>query len=123
MQAYPEVPRLWYAAIAAIAFTFLSISIYLFPTQLPFWGLLIAVLISAALSIPLALIQAISNQQISFSVMHELIAGYILPGRPVANMIFKCVALMGVSGHVYHDVLYLTLFNNRQLRQHSLQAT
>ena len=42
-----------------------------------------------ALTIPIGAIQAISNQEVQLNVITELIIGYILPGRPIANMIFK----------------------------------
>ena len=35
------------------------------------------------------MIQAITNQQIGLNVITELVAGYILPGKPLAMMIFK----------------------------------
>ena len=41
------------------------------------------------------MIQAITNQQVPTQVMHELIIGYILPGRPFANMLFKSLAFTG----------------------------
>ena len=39
--------------------------------------------------IPIGMIQAITNQQIGLNVVTELIIGYMLPGRPVAMMLFK----------------------------------
>jgi len=77
-----------------ISFSFLCIAIKFIPTQLPIWAVVIAILLSFILSIPLSILQAISNQQISTQVMLELIAGYMLPGRPIANMIFKTVGYM-----------------------------
>ena len=35
------------------------------------------------------MIQAITNQQVGLNVITELIIGYLLPGRPVAMMMFK----------------------------------
>jgi len=35
------------------------------------------------------MLQAITNQQVPTQVMQEMIAGYILPGRPIANTLFK----------------------------------
>ena len=35
------------------------------------------------------MIQAITNQQIGLNVITELIIGYMLPGRPIAMMLFK----------------------------------
>ena len=40
-------------------------------------------------TIPIGVISAISNQQVQLNVISELTVGYILPGRPIANMIFK----------------------------------
>ena len=40
-------------------------------------------------TIPIGIIQAITNQQIALNVITELIIGYMLPGKPVAMMMFK----------------------------------
>jgi OPT family oligopeptide transporter len=97
MQAYPEVPQLWYAVMGVISFILMVITVEIFPTQLPIWALVIALLLASLLTIPVGMLQAITNQQITLQVMHELIAGYMVPGRPVANMIFKCVAFIGTN--------------------------
>ena len=62
------------------------------PTQLPLWAAVIGILLSFSLAIPLSMFTAISSQPMPTNVMYELIAGYMLPGRPIANMIFKTVA-------------------------------
>jgi OPT family small oligopeptide transporter len=97
MQAYPEVPHLWYAVLGIISFVLVVVTVEIFPTQLPIWALVIALLLASLLTIPVGMLQAITNQQITLQVMHELIAGYMVPGRPVANMIFKCVAFIGTN--------------------------
>jgi OPT oligopeptide transporter protein len=40
-------------------------------------------------TIPIGVIQAITNQQVGLNVITELIIGYALPGRPIAMMLFK----------------------------------
>jgi OPT family oligopeptide transporter len=40
------------------------------------------------------MLQAITNQQVPTQKMHELIAGYMLPGRPSANILFKTIAFI-----------------------------
>jgi OPT family small oligopeptide transporter len=97
MQVYPEVPHWWYASIGVVTVIFLLVSISVFHTGLPIWAAIIALIFATILAIPLAMIQAITNQSISFNVMHEVVAGYMVPGKPVANMIFKAIALMGSS--------------------------
>jgi OPT family oligopeptide transporter len=91
MQYYPEVPMWWYGIIFIISFAFLCIAIKSIPTQLPIWAAVIAIFISFTLFIPLSILQAVTCQQVGTAVMHELIAGYMLPGRPIANTIFKTV--------------------------------
>lgn len=94
MMHYPEVPFWWYGVVGAIAFAFFCTAISIFPTQFPIWAAIVGILLASVLSIPLAMLQAITNQQVPTQVMHELIAGYMLPGRPVANMLFKTIAFM-----------------------------
>jgi OPT family oligopeptide transporter len=40
-------------------------------------------------TIPVGVIQAITNQHVGLNVLSELIIGYVLPGRPIAMMMFK----------------------------------
>ena len=94
MLAYPEVPMWWYIAVGVISFAVFCVSIEIYPTRLPIWAAVFGVVISGIAALPLAILQAITNQQVAVQVLDELIAGYILPGRPVANTIFKTVSLM-----------------------------
>ena len=88
---YPEVPLWWYGMIGVISFAFLCITTKIIPTQLPIWAAVMAILLSFIFSIPHCMLLAIANQQVYLQVMYELIAGYMLPGRPIANTIFKTV--------------------------------
>ncbi|KAJ6596670.1 OPT oligopeptide transporter [Mycena sp. CBHHK59/15] len=97
MQAYPEVPSWWYAIVAVVSTLFILVAIEIFPTRLPIWAALLALFIAVAVSLPLAMIQAITNQTVGLNVMEELLAGYLLPGRPVANMVFKAICFAGSS--------------------------
>jgi OPT family oligopeptide transporter len=40
-------------------------------------------------TIPIGVILAIANQAVGLNVVTELIIGYLLPGRPIAMMLFK----------------------------------
>jgi hypothetical protein len=66
-----------------------AVTIEIWPTEVPIWGLLLALSIAAFYIIPTGMIQAITNQQIGLNVIAELIAGYALPGKPLALMVFK----------------------------------
>lgn len=95
MQAYKEVPWYWYAAVGVICFAFLCVAVEIFPTQMPIWAVVIAIMLACAVAIPLAMLQAITNQSMPIQVMHEFVGGYMLPNRPIANSIFKTIAFIG----------------------------
>jgi OPT family oligopeptide transporter len=91
MQYYPQVPMWWYIITGVISFAFICTTIEIFPTHLPIWAAIIGILIAFSLAIPIMTLQAISNQPAPTPVMYELIAGYMLPGRPIANAMFKTI--------------------------------
>ncbi|KAH9994472.1 OPT oligopeptide transporter [Russula vinacea] len=79
MARYPQV----------VVFSISAVTIEVWPTEVPIWGLLTALCISAFYIVPAGMIQAITNQQIGLNVITELVAGYAFPGKPLAMMIFK----------------------------------
>jgi len=66
----------------------------IYPTELPVWALLLSLLLAAIVSVPTGMLQAVTNQPIMTQVVDEVICGYMLPGRPIANMIFKATAFV-----------------------------
>ena len=58
----------------------------IYPTNLNWWSFLLAVGISFAFSLPIGIIQAITNTQIGLNVLTEFVYGYIQPGKPLALM-------------------------------------
>ncbi|KLO10280.1 OPT oligopeptide transporter [Schizopora paradoxa] len=89
MSGYRQVPEWWYGCVFLSMFVFGVVSIEVWPTQFPVWAFIVALIIAFVYVIPIGMIQAITNQQIGLNVITELIIGYMLPGRPVAMMMFK----------------------------------
>ncbi|KAK7065013.1 sexual differentiation process protein isp4 [Favolaschia claudopus] len=89
MSRYPQVPEWWYLVLFLGMFVLGIISIEVWPTQMPVWAFVLALIIAFTYVIPIGMIQAITNQQVGLNVITELIIGYALPGRPVAMMMFK----------------------------------
>ena len=56
--------------------------------QLPWYGLLLALGITAVMFVPVGIVMAITNQHSSLYLICQLICGVVFPGRPVANMVF-----------------------------------
>ncbi|KAI5124229.1 hypothetical protein M0805_005078 [Coniferiporia weirii] len=97
MSNYRQVPDYWYLVVFATMFVFAIVSIEIWPTQMPVWALTLALAVAFVYTIPIGIIQAITNQQIAINVIGELIVGYALPGKPVAMMMFKTYAYIGVT--------------------------
>ena len=104
MLAYPEAPHWWFAVLGAMAVISIFIAVDLMPESgLPVWAALVAILIAAILALPLALLQAKTNQLVGLNVSAELLAGFVLPGKPIANMIFKTIVVSGTQQAVTYS--------------------
>ncbi|KAJ3558412.1 hypothetical protein NM688_g940 [Phlebia brevispora] len=89
MTAYSEVPHWWYGILFVVSLAFGIVGIEIFPTGFPVWAYFISILIPFALMLPTGIIRAITNQWITLSLLADLIGGYVVPGKPVAHMLFK----------------------------------
>ncbi|KAL8825618.1 MAG: hypothetical protein Q9170_007725 [Blastenia crenularia] len=88
MRNYDDVPVSWYLAtfLAMLAIGIFVVEYY--PVYLPWYGLLLALSITAVLFIPVGIVMAITNQHSSLYLICQIICGTVFPGRPVANMVF-----------------------------------
>lgn len=55
---------------------------YINKSQLPWWGVVMAIVMSTLLSLPLNMITAITGTGFGLNVFAEMICGFILPGLP-----------------------------------------
>ncbi|KAJ1559574.1 hypothetical protein HK405_010116, partial [Cladochytrium tenue] len=97
MEVYPAVPVLWYIALQVVCVVAAVAVCEWGGFDLPWWGVLSAVLLSSILIIPVGTIQAISGQQLVMNVPAEFLMGLILPGRMVAVMAFKTLSSQSMS--------------------------
>lgn len=59
MRVYPEVPQLWYAALYVVMAVLSAFVCEVYLKQLPWWGLVIALAIGWALTLPICTMRAI----------------------------------------------------------------
>ncbi|KAG8165528.1 hypothetical protein KVR01_004080 [Diaporthe batatas] len=97
MRKYPEAPTWWYMSLFVLMLAIGFVAVLAFPTNLTWWAFLLAVGISFCFSLPIGIIQAITNNQIGLNVLTEFVFGYIQPGRPLALMIFKTFGYITMS--------------------------
>ncbi|KAG6004645.1 hypothetical protein E4U21_000869 [Claviceps maximensis] len=94
MRKYKEAPEWWFMFIFVVSFAFGMVACLAWDTHLPWWAYIVSILIGAVLFIPIGMVQAITNQQTGLNIITEMIIGYMLPGRPVAMMLFKSYGYM-----------------------------
>lgn len=97
MRKYVEAPTWWYMSLFVLMLGIGFVTVLAYPTNLTWWAFLLAVLISFVFSLPIGIIQAVTNNQIGLNVLTEFVYGYIQPGRPLALMIFKTFGYITMS--------------------------
>ncbi|KAL0443052.1 UNVERIFIED_CONTAM: Oligopeptide transporter 3 [Sesamum latifolium] len=88
MKSYKQVPQWWYL-ILLIGKSLLMSFVWKEDVQLPWWGMLFAFGLAWIVTLPIGVIQATTNQQPGYDIIAQFIIGYILPGKPIANLLFK----------------------------------
>ncbi|KAG0242481.1 hypothetical protein BGW41_004049 [Actinomortierella wolfii] len=101
MKIYPEVPQLWYAIFYVIMAGLAVFTVEYYNLQLPWWGLLLSLFIGFVLTLPIGVMNAVTGYGPGLNVITELVCGYILPGKPIANMVFKCYGYMAMYQCTY----------------------
>ncbi|KAJ7471298.1 small oligopeptide transporter, partial [Mycena galericulata] len=97
MTNYPGVPDWYYACIFVVTFIFACVCIECWDTGMTIWALILALCVALLYVIPVGMIQAITNRQIGLNVLTELLVGFLIPGRPVAMMMFKTYGYITMS--------------------------
>ncbi|CAG7986425.1 unnamed protein product [Penicillium nalgiovense] len=88
MRRYKDAPLTWYLLVFITMLAIAIFTVEYYPTHLPWYGLLLALVITCVFFIPVGIIMAVTNQHSSLYLICQLLCGIVFPGRPVANMIF-----------------------------------
>ncbi|KAI0868299.1 OPT family small oligopeptide transporter [Hypoxylon argillaceum] len=89
MKKYKDSPDWWYMILFVVMIG-LSFAVCTgWPTGFPAWAYVICILIPIIWTIPIGIVQAITNIQIGLNILTEFVIGYLLPGHPLAMMMFK----------------------------------
>jgi len=86
---YKHVPEWWFAVLFVLTLGIALASVLAYDTHLSWWAFFVALIIAIVFSVPIGMIQAITNIQLGLNVITEFIIGYMQPGRPIAMMLFK----------------------------------
>ncbi|KAL6869989.1 hypothetical protein ACO1O0_001324 [Amphichorda felina] len=97
MRKYKEAPTWWYMSLFGVMLVLGFVTVLAYPTNLTWWAFLLAVAIAFGFSLPIGIIEAITNNRIGLNVLTEFVYGYVQPGRPLALMIFKTFGYVTMS--------------------------
>ncbi|XP_058070625.1 oligopeptide transporter 3-like [Magnolia sinica] len=91
MKNYKDVPQWWFLIllVGSVALSLLMSFVWKKDVQLPWWGMLFAFGLAWIITLPIGVIQATTNQQPGYDIIAQFIIGYIMPGKPIANLLFK----------------------------------
>ncbi|KAI0001085.1 OPT oligopeptide transporter protein-domain-containing protein [Russula vinacea] len=106
MQNYPEVPDWWYASVFVFFFCLAIVAAEVWNTGMPVWALVLSIMLPIIYVLPSGFIYAMTGQAVSLNLLAEIIPGTLLPGQPIANMIFKVysVQTLGESTSFIQDL-------------------
>ncbi|KAL6698383.1 OPT oligopeptide transporter domain-containing protein [Trichoderma pleuroticola] len=101
MKKYRDAEDWWYAAlfIGMVAISFGIVAGW--DTGFPVWAYIVCLLLPIVWLIPIGIIQAITNIQLGLNVLTEFIIGYMVPGRPLAMMMFKNYGYISMAQALY----------------------
>ncbi|KAI1079611.1 small oligopeptide transporter [Whalleya microplaca] len=101
MKKYRDAEDWWYLALFVIMIGLSFVVCCAWPTGFPAWAYVVCIIIPLVWTIPVGIVQAITNIQLGLNVLTEFIVGYMLPGRPIAMMMFKNYGYICMSQALY----------------------
>ncbi|KAI3320748.1 OPT family small oligopeptide transporter [Xylariaceae sp. AK1471] len=93
MKKYKDSPDWWYLVLLVIMIGLSFAVCTAWPTGFPAWAYVICIIIPIIWTIPIGIIQAMTNIQIGLNVLTEFVVGYLLPGHPLAMMNYGFIAM------------------------------
>ncbi|KAF9227496.1 OPT superfamily oligopeptide transporter [Gyrodon lividus] len=88
MLKYPDAPDSWYYVVFVLSLVVALVVIYKSNSTLPWWGFVIAVVLAIVSILFFGALFAITGIALSIQTFVQMIAGYLHPGKPMANMYF-----------------------------------
>ncbi|KAI8209324.1 Sexual differentiation process protein isp4 [Colletotrichum sp. SAR 10_76] len=101
MKKYRDAEDWWYLALFVVMVAMSFGVVAGWPTGFPAWAYVVCILIPVFWLIPIGIVQAITNIQLGLNVLTEFIIGYMVPGRPLAMMMFKNYGYICMSQALY----------------------
>ncbi|KAF8518212.1 OPT oligopeptide transporter protein-domain-containing protein [Gautieria morchelliformis] len=97
MSHYPEVPDWWYLSVFLLFFCLAIVAVEVWHTNVPIWALMLALVLPIVYVLPSGFIFAMTGQPITLNLPAQILPGLLLPGNPLANMVFKSYSVQTLN--------------------------
>ncbi|KAJ4128532.1 hypothetical protein NW765_012918 [Fusarium oxysporum] len=97
MLDYDEVPNSWYFVILLSSIIIGLACLYAMKSTLPWWGFILAIIFLVVFLIFFGAQYAITGFGFNLQPIFQMLAGYMFPGRPLANMYFTSYTYNALS--------------------------
>ncbi|EED24656.1 conserved hypothetical protein [Talaromyces stipitatus ATCC 10500] len=87
---YIEVPLWWWTAVLAVCWAVGLGCLYALESTLPWWGFILATLFTFVFTLFFGAQYGMTGFQFNLQPIFQMLAGYMFPGRPLANFYFTC---------------------------------
>ncbi|KZV84366.1 small oligopeptide transporter [Exidia glandulosa HHB12029] len=89
MRVYAEVPEWWYSIMLVVAIVFGLVGLLAYPTRTSVSALFFGIVISFLFVVPVGIIYAVANVEVTLNVLAEFVGGAAYPGNYLAMLFFK----------------------------------
>lgn len=88
MKKYKDVPHWWFIAVLLVSFTVAQVTNYKGDSGLPWWALIVLLIMAFVFLIIYGYLASITGFQLSWfgSGFFQMIVAFMVPGKPIANM-------------------------------------
>ncbi|KAI8866189.1 OPT family small oligopeptide transporter, partial [Ramicandelaber brevisporus] len=97
MRAYPEVPQWWYATLFVVFFVLGIVTCEVWDLQIRWYMFFLCMALPLVFTVPIGMVQAVTNLQPGLHILTQLVFGYISPGNPIGTLTFKTYGYITMS--------------------------
>ncbi|KAF5136378.1 Oligopeptide transporter 5 [Metarhizium anisopliae] len=94
---YVEVPNWWYGLVLVLSFVIGITTLYKIGSTLPWWAFIVSNLFSALFILFFGAQMGLTGFQFDQQPVILMLGGYLLPGKPLANMYFTVFGFNGIQ--------------------------
>jgi OPT family small oligopeptide transporter len=89
MNKYVPCPDWWYGILLFFSVMLGLATVLAFDSQLKWWAYFVSLLVALVFLIPCCMILGMTGITLSLNIISPFLAGYMFPGLPIGNMLFK----------------------------------